>query len=336
MPQSWESTLAPIQSHQAGVVRRRQALDAGAGDADVERQLRRRRWARVHPGVYVDHTGPLAWEQRAWAAVLLHHPAALGGAASLRAFGLRTGAAADDAPIDLVVARVRRVDDPPGVRTRRLDQYESHVQAHLSPPRLRLEVAALHVASVARDADRAVAVLADACQSGRTTAARLSASLEDMPRLPRRRLLAQVVADVGAGAMSPLERRYLLEVERAHGLPRAERQVRTTTGPVVTYPDAVHAAHGVVVELDGRLGHELAADRWRDLERDLHSLRSGSLTLRAGWRQVLEPCRLARVVAAVLASRGWEGQVQRCPRCPDDDRGGSSAPGAEDPPLSMR
>lgn len=336
MRPEWSTPVRAAQEHQGGVVSRRQILAAGATDSDVERLLRRREWARVHPGVYVDHTGPLGWEQRAWAAVLLHHPAALAGASSLRAFGLRTGAADDRAPIDLIVARHRRVDDPPGIRTRRLFGFDAQVQHQLSPPRQRLEHAALTVASAARDDDRAVAVLADACQVGRTTPGRLALALTSMKRLPRRRLLVEVLADVATGALSPLERRYLRDVEQAHALPAAQRQVRSVADGVISYRDAVLGDHGVIVELDGRLGHELATDRWRDLERDLQSLASGSLTLRAGWRQVLEPCRLARVVAAVLTARGWTGTVQRCPRCQHDGRGGSPAPGAEDPPLSMR
>lgn len=55
---------------QSGVASRRQALEAGLRPHDIRRLLRRREWAVVHPGVYVDHTGPLTWRQRAWAAVL--------------------------------------------------------------------------------------------------------------------------------------------------------------------------------------------------------------------------------------------------------------------------
>jgi hypothetical protein len=49
---------------QAGVIARRQALEAGLTDNDIRRRLRRREWVSVHPGVYVDHTGPLTWLQR--------------------------------------------------------------------------------------------------------------------------------------------------------------------------------------------------------------------------------------------------------------------------------
>ena len=77
---SWtRKELACLLFKQDGVIARWQALAAGATDSDIERRLRRREWARVSPGVYVDHTGPLTWRQRAWAAVLAVWPAALDG-----------------------------------------------------------------------------------------------------------------------------------------------------------------------------------------------------------------------------------------------------------------
>ncbi|MEZ0579568.1 type IV toxin-antitoxin system AbiEi family antitoxin domain-containing protein [Nocardioides sp. MH1] len=66
-------------SLQDGVISRQQALAAGLAPHAIARLLRRREWAPVHPGVYVDHTGPLSWRQRAWAAVLACWPAALDG-----------------------------------------------------------------------------------------------------------------------------------------------------------------------------------------------------------------------------------------------------------------
>ena len=71
------------------------------------------------------------------------------------------------------------------------------------------------------------------------------------------------------------------------------------------------------VELDGRLGHEWSSDQWDDLDRDVDSAVDGHLTVRIGWRQVLEPCRLGERMARILAARGWTGQAQPCgPGCP--------------------
>ena len=99
-----------------------------------------------------------------------------------------------------------------------------------------------------------------------------------------------------------LERRYLCDVERANGLPRGRRQCRARSGGALVVHDLEYAGQATLVELDERLGHELA-DRWADLGRDLASLRRGTVTLRAGWGQVLQPCRLAEAVGAVLLVR---------------------------------
>ncbi len=70
------------------------------------------------------------------------------------------------------------------------------------------------------------------------------------------------------------------------------------------------------VELDGRLGHDRAVDRWADLERDLVSAQTGELTVRVGWLQVLEAHRLAAALGAILQARGWRGRPHPCgPDC---------------------
>jgi hypothetical protein len=109
--------LVGLMRQQEGVLARRHVLESGLDDLHIARMLRRREWARVFRGVYVDHTGALTWLQRAWAATLLHEPAALAGRSALRAHGIAMGSPDDD--IELVIPCHRRVDDPPGVRTSR-------------------------------------------------------------------------------------------------------------------------------------------------------------------------------------------------------------------------
>jgi hypothetical protein len=218
--------------------------------------------------------------------------------------------------MSLLVEAHRRVVDPPGVRTTRSRAWEQVVQLHHSPPRARLEPAALVVASQATSDDAAVALLGDLVQQGHTTTSRLGAALAGLSRIPRRQLMEDVLADVSSGAFSALERRYLARVERAHMLPTGRRQKRMRHEGRASVHDVAYLRFGVVVELDGRLGHELWLDRWADLDRDLRAVRQGVLTLRAGWGQVLEPCRLAAGVASVLRARGWEGQPRPCgPTC---------------------
>ncbi len=129
--------------------------------------LRRREWARVHPGVYVAHTGPLSWPQRAWSAVLLVAPAALSGSSALHAHGVRGHDG--QRRIEVAVHASRNLHAPPGVRIVRLARFGEVTQLHLSPPRVRIEPALLRVASRSKSDDATVAVLADACQDGWTT-----------------------------------------------------------------------------------------------------------------------------------------------------------------------
>lgn len=74
-----------------------------------------------------------------------------------------------------------------------------------------------------------------------------------------------------------------------------------------------------LVELDGAFGHRDTSDRWADLQRDLDASLSDHVTLRPGWAQVLEPCRLAGIVGQVLRQRGWQERVRPCRTgCPAD------------------
>jgi hypothetical protein len=141
-------------------------------------------------------------------------------------------------------------------------------------------------------------------------------------RRPPRAPLTEVLADVAAGTRSVLEQRYLRDVERAHDLPTGERQLRAATASGTVQRDIRYPARRALVELDGAFGHRDAVDRWADLQRDLDAALDDHLTLRAGWAQVLEPCRLADVVATILRRRGWSGQARPCRDHRSIDSGG--------------
>jgi hypothetical protein len=330
-----EGAVGGLLRAQEGVVSRRQLLALEITDSEIERKLRRREWATVHPGVYVEHTGPLTWLQRAWAAVLFYAPAALAGPSALRAANLRGHGQADVAPLRVCVEAARTVRSRPGILVERLADWESKTQSGLSPPRQRLEHALVSTAATKGREDAAVALLADAVQQGRTTPGRLVAALEKCPRLRHRRLLLEILRDVDAGAYSVLERHYLLRVERPHGLPTGHRQRRVRQGKSPDYRDVDYVDLGTTVELDGRIGHEEAADRWDDFDRDLLAVVVGELVLRAGWGQVLDPCRLAMIVGRILIARGWVSTLRGCSEgCPVGDLATNSAPGAGEVAVS--
>jgi hypothetical protein len=129
-------------------------------------------------------------------------------------------------------------------------------------------------------------------------------------------VLADVLADAREGVASPLEQRYLRDVERAHGLPRASRNTPRIGPDGRIYRDAHYEDWGVVAELDGRGAHPVEGS-FRDWRRDNAATLAELPTLRYGWVDVVtEPCAVAWQMAQMLQRRGWTGQFRRCPRCP--------------------
>ncbi len=112
---------------------------------------------------------------------------------------------------------------------------------------------------------------------------------------------------MGDGVRSVLEHRYLKSVERAHGLPRGKRQQAWVLGGRRAYPDVEYEEAKVLVHLDGRIGHIDSLDRWADFERDLDGMGESIVSARVGWRQVLDPCRLAVAISKILHVQGVDG-----------------------------
>ncbi|MET1059363.1 MAG: type IV toxin-antitoxin system AbiEi family antitoxin domain-containing protein [Nocardioides sp.] len=311
-----DDSVRALLREQDDIIARRQALALGMTSEDIRRLLRRREWATVHPGVYAAHTGPLPWHQRAWAAVLHAGPgAALCHVSALRAADGPGRADRPEGVIHVAVDRERRVVAPVGVQVHRMVALEGRVLWNVGPPRLRYEEAALDVALDQATDFAALGVLSAACQSRRTTAARLIGSVEQRGRVTRRQWLVAVLTDVAEGTCSVLEHGYLTRVERPHGLPRARRQKRGASSTGIVYRDADYGP--LIVELDGRLFHDSTAQRDRDFERDLDAAVLGRDTRRLSYGQVYDrPCSTAGKIGLLLAARGWTGRLKRCgPDC---------------------
>jgi hypothetical protein len=298
---------------QAGVVSRRQLHEAGYADHDTRRLVRRRHLTSVHRGVYVDHTGDVTWEQRAWAAVLAVWPAALCGVSAMRAF---EGSGGHEHTIHVAVDLRRNVRPPRGVVIHRRARLDQSVAWNLAPPRTGWEESVIDVAAEQKRDIDAVAVLANAVGSRRTTADRLRGTLDSRARVRRRSWMERVLRDIDAGTWSVLEHGYLDLVERPHALPSGRRQV-LHVGPAGRQYRDVDVDGLTVIELDGRLHHGSSRQRDRDLERDLDVALEGRRTLRLGWGQVFgRPCVTAAKVGAILKHSGWDGHPVPCgPDC---------------------
>lgn len=305
--------VARLADPQGGVVLTSQLVGAGADHDWIARQVAGRRWQRLHRGVLLTHTGPPAWRERAWAALLYAGPdAALSHESAAALQGIRPGVAAR-LPVHVVIPERRRVSRAAGIVVHR------RVTPPSSSGRPRRTVVAETVVDVvanARSLDDAVGWLCDAARAGVQGQAVLDV-LSRRPNVRRGALLREVLEEVARGVESPLERRYHLDVERAHGLPQARLQRQETVAGVRIRADAVYEGFRLRVELDGALAHPAGRtddDTWRD---NAVLLARGDVTLRYRWRHVaLTPCATAAQVAGALRARGWSGTARRChPGC---------------------
>ena len=304
----WMDLDALLRS-QHGVCSAAQALEAGLTEDAIRWQVTSKRWTRIGRGLYRAQTGELDWLGRAHAAVLR------GGAdcaLSLRAAEHLHGVAATPPPvISVAVPSGRSVTRLPGTR------FRSHaglqVVRRRGLPVTSAEQTVLDLADLPGVEWReAVGMAARWVQRRRTSPEALAVALAGRARHRHRRILTVALGVVAEGAESLMEVSYVRRVEQPHGLPRASMQVPDGT----VRRDFEYDRWLVVVEVDGRLGHEgehLAADR----RRDRRAAGTGRVTLRAGWVDVEgDPCQLAVDVYAALRARGLTDPIRACgPRC---------------------
>jgi Transcriptional regulator, AbiEi antitoxin len=303
-------SLRELARAQAGVVTTQQAVAAGLTKAALAWQLSSERWRQPYRGVYVLSSGTPGREAALWAAVLRGGPGAMlshqTAAELAHLVDRRRG------PLHLTVPAGRRIRPVRGLVIHSSRHADRIRHPSLLPPRTRIEHTVLDLAAQADTFDDALGWVTRACGRRLTTEDKLRAAMAVRGRLRWRELLAPVLADPDGGLHSVLEFRYFRDVERAHCLPRACRQVRVIRGRRTEYRDAFYPRCRVMVELDGRLAHRDDA-RWRDIRRDNAAAADGGVTLRYGWSDVTaHPCRTAGEVARVLVRRGWVGRPKLC------------------------
>ncbi len=271
----------------------------------------------MHRGVYLTTPGRDDLELRAVAALLaVGGPSALWGPSAGWAWGL---AAAPEGDVSVVVPLGRSGANRPGISVVRSRHFADRVHPTEWPHRITAEHTVFDLA-LGHGPDRAIALMAKACQSRITSEERLRQALVTRPTQPHRALITEALGMVGAGAESVAEVRYVRDVELAHGLPEGRRQ---EPAPGSRSRDSHYESVGVVVEIDGRLGHEGWAGRQSDVRRDRTAAVGGLMTVRGSWLDVaVTPCEFADDLSRIFRSRGWLGSPQPCglPTCALEDR----------------
>lgn len=288
---------------QFGLLTRPQLLTHGVTARFIEWRLSTKRWVTAYPGVYLTSPGRNDWPVRSMAAVLAAgKDAALSHTSAAFSYGLRKSPADR---VEILVPHARRVLAPDGIRVQRCRRLAERIDEQAMPAQTTVEHTVLDLAAEGT-ADEAVALAALACQRGLTWDERLLEVLEARQRHPWMSLLREALHDVGEGAQSTFEVRYVRDVERAHRLPRGRLQQPTGNGR--RHHDVGYDEEKVLIELDGLAFHSTPRARITDGRRDRGTVIDGWATLRVFWPDVVNtPCVQARDVGALLSSRGWTG-----------------------------
>jgi hypothetical protein len=305
-----------VLDEQHGVVDSSQVRKNGITKGGLEHRLRSGEWRRLHWGVYAAFTGEVTRQAKLWAAVRRSGPGAvLSHETAAEVQGLADRASSK---IHVTVPSGRRpAQHRPiqGVVLHRCSRINPQRLPQWELPRTRIEDTVLDLVAAAATFDNAYGWISRAISRELATADMLGDAMAARRRLRWRAWLTEALADAGDGVHFPLERRYARDVERAHGLPEAQRQARRKIDGKVHYKDNWYAEFGICVELDGAAYHPPEQAR-QDKRRDNVNLAADDArTYRFDIVDVTErACHTAAMVAASLRRNGWGGTPHPCGR----------------------
>jgi hypothetical protein len=277
------------------------------------------RWQPVAPRVYATFTGPLPIEACRQAALLYAGAdAVLSHATAAELWGM---CAEQPGPVHVTVPYGRSaVSQSPLVVVHRSRAFR-HIVVAGSPPLTSRADTAIDLAAAELTPRSAQLILTELVTRRRVTVEQVRRRLAERPPRRYRAFLEKALGRIETGVQSVLEERYAVEVEVAHGLPGASRQMPFVVDGRTLYEDVAYDHVGVplTVRLDGRehLEPEVAL---RDRRRDNAAELAGRSRLVFGWFEVSGgPCAVASEVGAALSRIGWQGPLLRCPECPAQD-----------------
>ena len=322
--------LLVLLSVQAGIVDCGQALDVGFSQRQIFYRLRSGTWQRVYPGVYATFTGSLSRQAQLWAAVRF---AGDGAMVSHETAAEVHGMIDMPAPsIHVTVPLIRRpASNRParGIVIHRSDQSRQQFPGPFKLPRTGVDDTVLDLVAAAPTFDQAYTWISRAVFRKLVTASELREALARRSRVRWRAWLNDAFAEARGGVLSPLELRYVRDVERAHGLPASQHQARSQFNGKAHFKDNWYPEYRLAVEIDGPAYHENEQVQ-RDKDRDNANLAVDDVkTFRFGPAAVTEyACETASMVAVTLQRNGWQGAPRPCRRANCTVRGAASRPRA--------
>lgn len=284
--------------------------------AELRWRVETGRWQRLCRKVLVTHSGPLSDAQALWVALLwAGDGTVLGGLTAARLDGL-TGfgdkSPIAEGPIHLVtpLGRRERGDRPPLSVVRHYSRLLGPEDIHpvRQPPRTRTARSLVDAASWMPTERGALAVLAAGIQQRLVRADDLDAAIARNPRLRRRKLISDALADIAGGAQALSEIDFSRRVVRRFRLPEPTRQMirRDATGRR-RYIDAAWDQWKVAVEIDGAQ-HMEPLQQWDDMDKSNQLQIGGFQVLHfPAWVVRSHPELVAQRIVAALRAAGWPG-----------------------------
>jgi hypothetical protein len=306
------AALLELAGWQAGLVTRGQALRAGLTTNAITSKLVHSRWTQVHRGVYASFSGPVTRDAQLWAALLYAgRGARLSHETAAEIIRLTDR---ESVLIHVAIPASRRVRPPQGVTIHTSSGAGAGWRfARGVPPHTFADETVIDLANAATKLDDVIGYVTRAFARDLTSEERLRHEVEARKRLRWRADLDEIIARAAGGAHSLLEYRYDRDVEQAHGLPPASRQVAfTKSGGRPGRRDRHYTKYGLIIELDGRQYHP-DERRYLDQARDNAATATGGSTLRYGWDDITRrPCAVAAQVHAALVKRAYTGVLKPC------------------------
>jgi hypothetical protein len=299
------------------MVSRRQVLLSGMSADAVKWAVRSGAWRPVYPGVYAAFTGPASRRAQLWAALLYAGEGAiLSHETAAELIGLTDR---QSALINITIPNGRRVVAPRGVKihiTRHVGAKWRYAQG--IPPHTLTNDTIIDLVNAAVSLDDAVGWVTAAFARRLAGEWPLRQAIAARSRVRWRDQLDEIITLAAGGTHSVLEYRYDRDVERAHGLPRAARQVPFTKRDGSRgFRDRYYEQYGrLAIELDGKRYHPDESQH-HDRARDNQAAAKGGSTLRYDWSDVTrQACETAAQVHAALRERGYPGPLKPCsPAC---------------------